>query len=133
MVLILAAIILDLFGARYYELIFHRERRAVECFGSDEDDLCSIYDRLNIFLITNLSEPIAKYFSSGDFSGLLSAIRKTEEGSVKVFGISLKLIPEVYLDKKRAPVEIAIIVVIDWNRVKDKTLEVAINEYLKQL
>jgi len=69
----------------------------------------------------------------GDFSALLSAIRKTEEGAVKVFGTQLKLIPEVYIDKNGTPIEVAIIVTIDWNRIKDKTLEAAINEYLKQL
>jgi len=129
----LATLILDLFSAKFWELVFDKERNVVECYEFGSGGLCSAYDELNKFLIDRLKDAIDQYFKNQDFSALLSVVEEVEEKAQEVFKISLKLIPEIYLDEEGEPAEVVIIITIDWSTIKDKTLEEAISEYLKQI
>ena len=118
---------------KFWELVFSKRHEIVECFESSNSHLCSTYDELNRFLIGRLKDAIDKYFESQNFQTLLSAINIVEKRAQNAFKMSLKLIPEIYLDEKGDPIEVVIVVVINWNCIKNKTLEEAINKYLKSI
>jgi len=124
--------ILDLFSAKYIELIFTRDSDEVECYES-HNNLCLEYEKLCTFIIEELGEDIDEFFESGGIRTLIRHLSDLEGTISKNFGKSLKLIPEIYMDDSGKSTEVVILIIINWDELKSRTISDALNLYIENL